>query len=61
MMEEEDLRPLKAKPQPRNLDPMSVGELDAYIAELEAEIARARAEIVRKDRIKSGAEALFKK
>ncbi len=60
-MDEDDLRPLKAKPQPRNLDPMSVAELDAYIAELEAEIDRARAEIARKDRIRTGAEALFKK
>lgn len=61
MTEEDDLRPLKAKPQPKNLDPMSVIELNEYIAELEAEIARARAEIAKKDRIRSGAEAIFKK
>ncbi len=60
-MDEDDLRPLKAKPQPKNLDPMSVAELNAYIAELEGEIARARAEIAKKDRIRSGAEALFKR
>lgn len=60
-MEDEDLRPLKAKPQPRNLDPMSVAELNDYIAELEGEIARARTEIAKKDKIRSGAEALFRK
>ncbi len=60
-MEDEDLRPLKAKPQPRNLDPMSVAELNDYIAELEGEIARARGEIAKKDKIRTGAEALFKK
>ncbi len=60
-MEEEDFLPQRAKPQAKNLDPMSVAELNEYVAGLEAEIARARAEIARKDKIRSGAESLFKK
>jgi uncharacterized small protein (DUF1192 family) len=60
-MEDDDLRPLKAKPQPRNLDPMSVGELQDYIQELEAEIARVNSEIAKKRKIGDAAAALFRK
>jgi len=60
-MDTDDLEPIKPKPKPRNLDPMSVEELKSYIEELEAEIARVQADIARKTRHKAGAESLFKK
>ena len=60
-MDEEDLEPLHATPKPRNLDPMSIDQLDEYIAELEAEIERVRGEIARKRAHFGAAEALFKK
>jgi len=46
---------------PRPLDPLSVEELAAYIARLEAEIERARQAIAAKEKVRAGAEALFKK
>ncbi len=60
-MDEDDLLPRKAAPQVRNLEPMSIAELEAYIAELEQEIERVRADIVAKRRHMSGADALFRK
>jgi uncharacterized small protein (DUF1192 family) len=48
-------------PQPKNLEPLSIAELEAYIAELGAEIERARAEIDAKRRQRTGAEAIFKR
>lgn len=60
-MEPEDLLPRAAKPQPRNLAPMSVEELEAYIGELEAEIARVRQDIEKKTKHRSSAESLFRR
>ena len=60
-MDLEDLEPRKAKPKPRNLDPLSVDELNDYIGELEAEIARVRQEIARKQAHRSAAAAFFKR
>ena len=60
-MDTDDLEPRKPRPQPKNLEPMGVEELRAYIAELEAEIARVEADIAKKTRHRSGADALFKK
>ena len=60
-MDEEDLAPQRQKPKKRDLTPVSVAELEAYIAELEEEIARARAEISAKIRQRGGAEQLFKR
>ena len=34
-MDEDDLLPRKAAPQVRNLEPMSLAELEAYISELD--------------------------
>jgi uncharacterized small protein (DUF1192 family) len=60
-MDADDLEP-RNKPQPlRNLDPMSVEELNDYIAALEGEIARAREAITRKQAVRAGAEAFFKR
>lgn len=60
-MDEEDLAPQRKKAPPRDLTPLAIAELEAYISDLEAEIARARAEIGRKRAQRSGAESLFKR
>ena len=60
-MDLDELEPRKAKPQLRNLDPLSVEELGDYIAEMEAEIIRARQAITAKQSVRAGAESLFKK
>jgi uncharacterized small protein (DUF1192 family) len=60
-MDFDDLEPRKAQPQLKNLAPLSVAELTAYIAELEAEIGRARAAIAAKQDVRAGAESLFKR
>ncbi len=60
-MDEEDLVPLRQPAKPRDLTPMGVAELEAYIQRLEEEIARARTEIAAKRKQRGGAEALFKR
>jgi uncharacterized small protein (DUF1192 family) len=60
-MEEEDLLPLRKKPPKKDLTPLGVAELEAYIVELDEEIARARVEIAAKRKQRSGADALFKR
>jgi uncharacterized small protein (DUF1192 family) len=60
-MDEEDLLPLRQPKKPRDLSPLGVGELEAYVEALEAEIARAQAEIANKRKRRGGADALFKR
>jgi uncharacterized small protein (DUF1192 family) len=60
-MDWDELEPRKAKPKPKDLQPMSIAELTDYIAELEAEIVRAREMIAAKRKERSGAEGLFRK
>jgi uncharacterized small protein (DUF1192 family) len=60
-MDDEDLAPRKAKPQPKNLDPMSIEELGDYILALKDEISRADREIAKKRQVRDGAAALFRK
>ena len=60
-MDEDDLLPRAKQPQKRNLAPLSIAELEAYIGELEEEITRVRADIVAKQAQRGGAEALFKR
>ena len=60
-MELDDLEPTKKKPEPRNLDPMSIFELEEYITELEAEIERVRRDIAAKQAQHGAAESLFRK
>ena len=59
--ETDDLEPLKKKSQPRNLDPMSVEELQEYITVLKAEIARVEEKIKAKQSHASAAASFFKK
>jgi uncharacterized small protein (DUF1192 family) len=61
MINPDDLDPQTPKTKLRDLQPMSVGELEAYIAALEQEIIRADAMIAKKQAHKSGIEALFGK
>lgn len=60
-MDVDDLEPKRKGPQLRDLAPLGVEELRDYIAQLQAEIARAEAAITAKEKVKLGAEALFKK
>lgn len=60
-MDIEDLEPKAKAPEKRNLEPLSIEELTAYIADLEAEIRRARTAIAAKDKVRAGAEALFRR
>jgi len=49
------------KPQPKDLSPLGVAELQDYIADLKAEITRAEAEIAKRGSHLNAAEAMFKK
>jgi uncharacterized small protein (DUF1192 family) len=60
-MDIEDLEPRKVKPAPKDLAPLSVDDLHAYIAGLEAEIVRARAEIGARQSHRSAAESFFRR
>ena len=60
-MDESELEPRRKKPQPRDLAPLAIAELEDYIVELEGEIERVRGEIESKRRQRSGADALFRK
>jgi len=57
----DELDPQKPSAKPRDLQVMSVRELENYIAALESEITRADAMIAKKQAHKSGIEALFGK
>ena len=60
-MDEFDFEPSRKPAPPKDLTPMGIAELEAYIAGLEAEIARTRAEIAAKLGQRVGAEALFRR
>ncbi len=59
-MDIEELEPQKKKPQPRNLDIMSIEELNNYIDEMKAEIRRVEEKIAAKKAHLSAATGLFK-
>jgi uncharacterized small protein (DUF1192 family) len=61
-IDEDDPKPKKpAGLEPRILDRLSIEELREYIEELRVEIARAEEDIARKQAVRAGAEAFFKK
>jgi uncharacterized small protein (DUF1192 family) len=60
-MDPDEMEPRKVAPQWRDLEPLSVEELEAHITALEAEIVRARRAIGAKKSLRSGAEQLFRK
>jgi uncharacterized small protein (DUF1192 family) len=57
MIDEEEPRP---PGRTRDLRPLGVAELEAYIAELRAEIARVETELAKRRDVRSAAEALFR-
>lgn len=59
-MDAEDLEPRKKRVQLRDLEPLSIGELEDYIAEMRTEIARVEAKIAAKKSHRAGAASLFK-
>tara|TARA_A100001037_G_scaffold56435_1_gene48628 strand:- start:204 stop:389 length:186 start_codon:yes stop_codon:yes gene_type:complete len=59
-VEIEDDRPQNMPKPKRDLDPMSIEELQEYIEEMEEEIERVRGEIVKKEEHRAGVEGLFK-
>ena len=61
MFEDDDLAAQNKPPKKKDLTPLSVAELETYIAEMESEILRARAEIAAKRKQRGGAESLFKR
>jgi len=61
MFEDEDLAAQKTPPKKKDLTPLSLAELEAYIADMESEILRVRTEIAAKRRQRGGAESLFKR
>jgi uncharacterized small protein (DUF1192 family) len=61
VMDADDVEPRKKVAERRNLEPMSVEDLNAYIGELEAEIERVRNAIAAKKSVRSGAESLFRR
>jgi uncharacterized small protein (DUF1192 family) len=61
MRDDDELPRPKRLVQKANLDPLSIGQLNEYIAELEAEIARARADIARKQAVRGAADSVFKR
>jgi uncharacterized small protein (DUF1192 family) len=51
----------KEGPQARNLEPLSIAELEDYIRWLEGEISRTHGEIKRKKAATAAADGFFKK
>lgn len=60
-MDADDLEPREQPARKKDLEPLSVTELNEYIAELEAEITRVRDTIAAKRKGRQGAESLFRK
>lgn len=59
-MFEDDLDPKTKKPARKNLEPMSIEELERYIVSMTDEITRVRAEIDRKKAHLAAASSFFK-
>lgn len=60
-MFDDELEPRKKAAALRNLEPMSVDELAAYVADMKAEITRVEAEISKKKSYAEAASSFFKK
>jgi uncharacterized small protein (DUF1192 family) len=61
MIEDEDLAAQKQPPRKKDLTPLSIGELEDYVAAMEEEIGRVREAIAAKRKQRGGAESLFKR
>lgn len=60
-MDEEENLPRKLDWQPKNLEPLSVDQLEDYITLLEGEITRVRVDMAAKQSGLQAAETVFKK
>jgi uncharacterized small protein (DUF1192 family) len=60
-MFDDDFTPGKKAPVLNNLEPMSVEELEAYVAAMKDEILRTEAEITKKKNYAQAAASFFKK
>ncbi len=56
----DDDEPQHKKPQPKNLEVMSIDALNEYIADLHTEIKRAQEAIDKKQSSRSAADSFFK-
>jgi uncharacterized small protein (DUF1192 family) len=61
MLEDEDLAAQKQPRKVKDLAPLSIAELEDYIAAMEQEILRVREAIAAKRKQRGGAESLFKR
>ena len=59
-MFDDDLEPKNKPAQLKNMEPLSLDELDDYIDDLKSEIVRAQGEIERKKASMSAASSFFK-
>lgn len=59
-MFDDDIDFQKPEPGLKNLEPLSIEELENYIQELESEIERARLDIEKKKKSEEAALAVFK-
>lgn len=59
-MFDDDLDPKKKPSKLKNLEPLSVDELAAYIDDLKAEIVRTEAEMAKKKAYANAASSFFK-
>ena len=59
-MFDEDGRKIEIQEFPRNLDAMSIGEIEEYLIALKAEIKRAEDDIVKKKASRDAAADIFK-
>lgn len=56
----DDEESAKPKPEVKNLEPMSIKELEDYISELKAEIARVEQDIKAKNQHHAAADEVFR-
>jgi uncharacterized small protein (DUF1192 family) len=61
MFEYEDLAAQKQPPKKKDLTPLSIAELEDYVAAMKEEILRVREAIAAKRKQRGGAESLFKR
>jgi len=61
MFEDDDLAAQQQRPRKKDLTPLSLAELEDYIAAMEEEIRRVREAIAAKRKQRGGAESLFKR
>ncbi|MGB1076958.1 MAG: DUF1192 domain-containing protein [Bdellovibrionales bacterium] len=59
-MFDDELEPIGKKPKIKDLDPMSVSELEEYIVNMRNEIERVEAEITKKKAHQDAVSSLFK-